>query len=152
MADRLQKIMAHAGFGSRRSCEELISAGRVTVNGKVAKLGDSAEPSVDTIEVDGETIKFEKKMYIMLNKPKGVLSSTEDMPKPDKMGVIPQTVRDLVDVDGHLYPVGRLDKPSEGLILLTNDGDLAHKLTHRPFGKVRSRANPQATYPAVQKS
>jgi pseudouridine synthase len=127
--ERLQKIMARAGYGSRRSCETLISAGRVRVNGRTAKLGLKADPDSDLIEVDGQAISFEELLYIMLNKPKGVLSSTEDELQQGR-----RTVRDLVDLPGHLYPVGRLDKQSEGLIFLTNDGQLAFRLTHPSFG------------------
>ena len=123
MEQRLQKIMAKAGFGSRRANEEIIRQGRVRVNGVVARLGHKADPQTDAITVDGEPIEFEKPIYVMLNKPKGVLSSTEDDEERT-------TVLDLVGVEGHIYPVGRLDKPSEGLILLTNDGKLAHRLTH----------------------
>jgi pseudouridine synthase len=125
MAERLQKLMAKAGLGSRRANEELIRAGRVRVNGKVATLGDKADPDVDHVEVDGEPLEFEKPIYIMLNKPRGVLSSTEDDLEQGR-----PTVTGLVDVDKHIYPAGRLDKNSEGLILLTNDGQLAHRLTH----------------------
>lgn len=129
MSEKLQKILAHAGHGSRRSCETIIEQGRVTVNGKQAKLGDRADSTSDAITVDGELIRIQKMVYIMLNKPKGVLSSTED-----ELGEGRKTVRDMVDVEGHLYPVGRLDMQSEGLMLLTNDGDLAHKLTHPRYG------------------
>lgn len=125
MEERLQKLMAKAGIGSRRANEELIRAGRVRVNGKTATLGDKADPDRDHIEVDGEPLDFEKLLYIMLNKPKGVLSSTEDDLDEGR-----PTVRGMVDVEGHIYPVGRLDKNSRGLILLTNDGHLAHRLTH----------------------
>lgn len=125
MKERLQKLMAKAGLGSRRSCESLISAGRVRVNGHIARLGDKADPANDQITVDGKPVRFERLVYIMLNKPRGVISSTEDELSQGRV-----TVRDLVDVAGHLYPVGRLDKQSEGLILLTNDGELAHRLTH----------------------
>ncbi len=125
MAERLQKILSAAGVGSRRSTEKLIQAKRVTVNGKVAKLGDRADAGIDQIAVDGKPIQPEKAVYIMLNKPRNVLSSTVD-----ELGAGRKTIRDLVDVPGHLYPVGRLDKQSLGLILLTNDGVLAHKLTH----------------------
>ena len=128
-SEKLQKIMARAGLGSRRHNEEMISAGRVTVNGRVAKLGDRADAETDEILVDGEPLRVQKLKYIMLNKPKGVLSSTED-----ELAEGRKTVRDLVDVEGHLYPVGRLDMQSEGLILLTNDGDLAHRLTHPRYG------------------
>ena len=125
MPERLQKLLSQAGFGSRRTCEELIRAGVVQVNGQVATLGTKADLSNDKITVRGRTIQPEKRLYIMLYKPKGVLSSTEDELYEGR-----QTVRDLVDVPGHLYPVGRLDKQSEGLILLTNDGTLANRLTH----------------------
>ena len=129
MKERLQKIMARANVGSRRHNETLLSEGRVRVNGEAAHLGQSADPDVDRIEVDSQLLKFEKSLYIMLNKPKGVLSSTED-----ELGEGRQTVRDLIPIEGHLYPIGRLDRDSEGLMLLTNDGDLAHKLTHPRYG------------------
>lgn len=129
MAERVQKLMARAGLGSRRSNEALISAGRVRINGRTAKLGDRAEPGIDKIEVDGKPLSFEQRIYVKLNKPKGVISSTEDELKKGR-----KTVRDLVPIAGHLYPVGRLDKQSEGLMLLTNDGTLAHRLTHPRYG------------------
>ncbi len=127
MQERLQKLMARAGLGSRRENETVIAAGRVQVNGRIAKLGDKADPATDQILVDGRPLHLasENKLYIILNKPKGVISSLED-----EMGQNRQTVRDLIPVEGHIYPVGRLDKPSEGLILMTNDGKLAHRLTH----------------------
>lgn len=125
MRERLQKIMARAGVGSRRHNESLITAGRVQVNGQTAGLGDSADPAHDIILVDGRRLNLQSPVYIMLNKPKGVLSSTED-----EMDAGRATIRELVDLPGHLYPVGRLDKQSEGLILLTNDGEMAHRLTH----------------------
>lgn len=130
--------MARANIGSRRSCETIISEGRVTVNGRVAKLGDKADPSTDRIEVDGrplggraQTGPDNELIYIALNKPRGVISSVEDELEAGRT-----TVRDLIDVDSsqHIYPVGRLDKPSEGLVLMTNDGALAHRLTHPRYG------------------
>lgn len=129
--ERLQKIMAHAGVASRRECEALIEQGRVRVNGRLASIGDKADPKVDAIEVNGRVINAEKPnfVYVALNKPKGVISSLDD-----DLGRGRQTVRDLVPLPGHLYPVGRLDKQSEGLVLMTNDGDLAHKLTHPRYG------------------
>lgn len=127
--ERLQKVMAKAGLGSRRHCETLISSGRVRVNGRLATLGQKVDPQNDLVEVDEQVISFEAPCYIMLNKPKGVLSSTEDELQQSR-----PTVRDLVDIPGHLYPVGRLDKQSEGLILLTNDGQLTYRLTHPRFG------------------
>jgi pseudouridine synthase len=129
MAERLQKLMARAGYGSRRSCEKIIAAGRVNVNGRRARLGQKADPSKDLIEIDGQQISFEKTVYIVLNKPVGVISSTADELNQGR-----PTIRDLVNVPGHLYPVGRLDKQSQGLILLTNDGKLAHRLTHPSYG------------------
>lgn len=125
MQERLQKLMSRAGLGSRRASEKLIRAGRVRVNGRVASLGDKADPQHDDITVDGEPLTFEERIYIMLNKPRGVLSSTEDELDDDR-----PTVLDLVPTDAHIYPVGRLDKTSAGLILLTNDGKLANRLTH----------------------
>jgi 23S rRNA pseudouridine2605 synthase len=128
MEERVQKILAQAGFGSRRSCEELISAGRVKVTGKVNKLGDKADAAHDSVAVDNNPIpKRTPFVYIALHKPREVLSDVD--PKDDRT-----TVRDLVKVSGHLFSVGRLDYDSEGLILLTNDGDLANKLTHPRYG------------------
>jgi pseudouridine synthase len=123
-SERLQKLLAQAGYGSRRACEEIIAAGRVTVNGKVASLGDKADLEADHVAVDGRRLKIESNhVYIMLNKPRNVVTTNED-----EFGR--KTVRDLVDYDGQVYPVGRLDFDSEGLVLLTNDGDLANVLTH----------------------
>jgi pseudouridine synthase len=125
MEERLQKLMARAGIGSRRSCEDLIRQGRVIVNGKVAQLGQKGDPSRDRIEVDGERLQIElKRTYVALNKPQGVLSAAKDDERRYK------TVRDLVRLPGHLFPVGRLDLMSEGLILLTDDGEIANLLTH----------------------
>jgi 23S rRNA pseudouridine2605 synthase len=127
MEIRLQKILAQAGYGSRRHCETLISEERVTVNGVLATLGMKADPKTDSIYVDDIPIREqEQKRYILLNKPRGVLSTVRT---PDQR----PTVRSLVDLPGHLYPVGRLDLDSEGLILLTNDGVLTHQLTHPSF-------------------
>jgi 23S rRNA pseudouridine2605 synthase len=128
MEERVQKILARAGFGSRRSCEELIAQGRVKVNGQNAILGTKADASKDKISVDGAVIpQAEAMVYIALHKPRGVISAVDT---PDQR----QTVRDLVRVAETVYPVGRLDVESEGLILLTNDGELANKLTHPRFG------------------
>lgn len=130
MPDRLQKILAQAGYGSRRACEDFITAGRVRVNGKIAELGQKANPAVDKITVDGKPIAaVELLTYIALNKPRMVLSTVEA-----ERGDERKTVRDLVDIPQHVYPVGRLDFESEGLVLMTNDGDLTNKLTHPRFG------------------
>jgi 23S rRNA pseudouridine2605 synthase len=121
MEERIQKIMARCGHGSRRDCEELIAAGRVKVNGEKAILGTKADAAVDTITVDGRALSKEEpdRLYIALNKPRNVLSDSD----PDD----PRTcVRDLIPVPGHLFTVGRLDFESEGLILMTNDGVLAN--------------------------
>src|SRR5450759_219327 len=122
--ERIQKLLALAGLGSRRSCEQYLVQHRVKVNGKLVELGAKADPDRDTITVDDRRIQFEsKKIYVMLNKPLGVITTNED--EFDR-----KTVRDLIPIDGHLYPVGRLDADSEGLVMLTNDGDLANALTH----------------------
>jgi len=130
MPERLQKILAQAGYGSRRACEDFISAGRVRVNGQIATLGQKADPAVDKITVDGKPIAAAELLtYIALYKPRNVLSTVERERGDDR-----QTVRDLVDAPGHLYPVGRLDFESEGLVLMTNDGELTNQLTHPRFG------------------
>jgi 23S rRNA pseudouridine2605 synthase len=130
MPDRLQKILAQAGYGSRRACEDFITAGRVRVNGQIATLGQKADPAVDKITVDGKPIAAaEALIYVALYKPRMVLSTLER-----ERGDERQTVRDLVEVPGHVHPVGRLDFESEGLMLMTNDGDLTNKLTHPKYG------------------
>jgi 23S rRNA pseudouridine2605 synthase len=127
-AERIQKLLARAGYGSRRSCEQLITSGRVRVNGQIAELGQKADPLADQITLDGQSISVpEAPVYVAIYKPRGVISAvSSDDPRP--------TVRDLVDLPGHIFPVGRLDVDSEGLILLTNDGELANKLTHPRYG------------------
>lgn len=129
MEERLQKLLAQAGYGSRRACEHFITEGRVSVNGKVAILGQKADLSTDRVTIDGKALpKTEslKYTYIALYKPRNVLSANEG--QDDR-----ETVRDLIPLPGHLYPVGRLDYDSEGLILMTNDGELTNKLTHPRF-------------------
>ncbi len=124
MKERLQKILARAGFGSRRNCEELIAGGRVAVNGEVAVLGSKADPARDEIMLDGKPVTAaEELVYVMIYKPRNVIS-TVTAPDPRS------AVRDLIPLPGTLYPVGRLDVDSEGLLLLTNDGELANRLTH----------------------
>jgi 23S rRNA pseudouridine2605 synthase len=126
MEERIQKLMAQAGIASRREAEGMIVQGRVTVNGQRANLGDKADPAVDDIRVDGARLHLEnERVYIMLNKPMGVVTTVRAQEQERR-----RTVRDLVPIKGHLYPVGRLDADSEGLVLLTNDGELAEKLTH----------------------
>ncbi len=142
---RLQKVLAAAGVDSRRACEQLIVAGRVTVNGEVAHLGQKVRAEHDRVEVDGERINVDPdRVYVLLNKPPGVVTTADDP------GGRP-TVLDLVNLPQRLFPVGRLDQDTEGLLLLTNDGELAHRLLHPSFevertylalvpGPVRKRA------------
>jgi 23S rRNA pseudouridine2605 synthase len=131
---RLQKVLAAAGVGSRRVCEDLIAAGRVSVNGLVAdQLGTRVDPATAVITVDGARINVRSDLvYLALNKPRGVLSAMSDARgRP--------TVGDLVaDRAERLFHVGRLDGDTEGLLLLTNDGDLAHKLMHPAFGVAKT--------------
>ena len=123
MAERIQKILSSAGVASRRRAEKLIVAGRVQVNGKPASLGDRAEPGVDLITVDGEPIAAQAKRYLALNKPAGYVTTVTDTHgRP--------TVVDLVKVRERVYPVGRLDLHTSGLLLLTSDGDFAERVTH----------------------
>ena len=127
-AERLQKILARAGYGSRRTCEAMVAEGRVHINGQVATLGDRADSTSDRITLDHNEIgKGEKLTYVMLHKPRGVECSLR--PQSGRTGI-----RELVDMPGRLYPVGRLDVESEGLILLTNDGALTNRLTHPRYG------------------
>src|SRR3569833_3168380 len=124
-SERLQKIIAAAGVASRRKAEELITGGRVTVNGEVmSELGAKADPETDDIRVDGKPLKAEQLVYVLLHKPKGYVTTVTD---PEGR----PTVMDLVKaIPARVFPVGRLDYLSEGLLLLTNDGDMAAKLTH----------------------
>ncbi|MGQ9808278.1 MAG: pseudouridine synthase [Armatimonadota bacterium] len=129
MQERLQKVLATCGCGSRRECERFIADGRVAVNGVVVtELGTRADPERDRITLDGRPVQPPPLRYIALYKPRGVASTRRD-PHAKR------TVMDLLPPDlQHLYPVGRLDVPSEGLVLLTNDGDLANRLTHPRYG------------------
>jgi 23S rRNA pseudouridine2605 synthase len=125
MKERLQKILSRAGYGSRRSCEKLISANRVKVNGDTAELGSKADETEDDISVDDHHLQHKplEHIYIAFNKPNGILSEIYSTPRT-------KTVRDFIPLPDYLFIVGRLDKDSEGLILLTNDGELANQLTH----------------------
>lgn len=133
MKERLQKIISSAGLMSRRAAEKYIEDGRVTVNGATAALGAKADTDADVILLDGRPLpENNKKIYVMLNKPKGYVTTMKDE-KGRK------NVTELVkDADARLYPVGRLDMYSEGLIIMTNDGDFANKLMHpsHNFSKV----------------
>jgi 23S rRNA pseudouridine2605 synthase len=125
MLQRIQKILADAGIASRRKAEELIAEGRVTVNGKIATLGMKADINKDHIKVDGKLIsRPEKKVYLIFNKPRGVVTSLYD---PEGR----PTIKDFIkDIKLRVFPVGRLDYDSEGLLLITNDGDFAHSILH----------------------
>ena len=128
MKDRLQKLISRAGVMSRRAAEKFILQGRVTVDGKIiSELGAKADSEKNIICVDGVELKFaEEKVYILLNKPRGYISTAKD----DRGR---RTVLDLVKIPERVYPVGRLDFDTEGLLLLTNDGDLMNKLLHPKF-------------------
>ena len=131
--DRLQKVLAAAGVGSRRACEELIAAGRVSVDGRRAELGDKIDPETAVVHVDGERVVTNPELvYLAMNKPRGVVSTMADekgrTALADYLGRVAQRV----------FHVGRLDADSEGLLLLTNDGTLAHKLTHPSFGVAKT--------------
>lgn len=125
MEERLQKYMATCGVASRRKCEEIILEGRVTVNGEIIReLGFKVIPGTDEVLVDSKPIFLEeKKLYIALHKPEGVVSTVKDEKNR-------KTIIDLVDVEERVYPIGRLDYNTSGLILLTNDGDVYNKLIH----------------------
>ena len=125
MEERLQKYMAGCGIASRRKCEEIILEGKVKVNGNtVSELGVKVNPLTDIVEYDGKVIKKEEhKVYIMLNKPEGYISSVKD--EKDR-----PTIMDIVKVKERVYPIGRLDYDSSGLLLLTNDGDVYNKIIH----------------------
>lgn len=128
-AERLQKVLAAAGVGSRRACEDLIFRRRVTVNGRVAQLGDKADPARDVIVVDGERLQADVRLvYVAMNKPRGVVTTMADEKGRTELA-------DFIGarLEQRVYHVGRLDADSEGLLLLTNDGTLAHKLMHPSY-------------------
>ena len=133
MQERLQKILSAHGICSRRKAEEYLQEGRIAVNGTIATLGQKADPTCDTITVDGKDIKEgrgaeSEHLYYLINKPKGVVTTNANRKEQ-------KTIRDLLPqkLQGKIYPVGRLDKDTEGLLLLTNDGVLAYRLTHPSF-------------------
>ena len=128
-AERLQKVLASAGVGSRRACEDLIFRGRVMVDGKVAQLGDKVDADTAEIYVDGQRVIVDQNLvYLAFNKPRGVVSTMADEKGRTALAEF------LDRVDQRVYHVGRLDTDSEGLLLLTNDGSLAHKLMHPSYG------------------
>lgn len=129
---RLQRVLANAGFGSRRACDDLIAAGKVAVNGKVARLGQRVDPAADAIAVDGVSVSVRPGLvYYLLNKPAGVVTTASDThSRPTVLDYFPQEPR--------VFPVGRLDLETEGVLVITNDGDLAHRLTHPSYGVPKS--------------
>ncbi len=129
---RLQKVLAAAGWGSRRECEELIESGRVEIDRHiVVELGTRVDPDTQSIHVDGELVQLDKRQYFMVNKPDGIVSTNKDPAGRTR-------VIDLIDTQQRVYTVGRLDKASEGLIIVTNDGDLANRLTHPRYGVTKT--------------
>ncbi len=143
MLQRLQKILSAAGVASRRKSEELILQGRVSVNGRIAAIGQQADSEKDEIAVDGKKISAEKKRYLLLYKPKGYVTTTADKFAAKK-------VTDLINVPEKVYPVGRLDVDSEGLLILTNDGEFANRLMHPRYEvektylvKLRQKLHPE---------
>src|SRR6266487_1594740 len=127
--ERLQRALARAGFGSRRACEELIRNGRVTVNGRVASLGQTVDHEADRVAVDGVTVNLDPNVrYFAFNKPRGVVTTMRDpQGRPDVRAWLPRE-------GPRVFPVGRLDRATEGLLLLTNDGELANRLMHPRYG------------------
>lgn len=132
--ERLQKLISQAGIASRRAAEVLIREGRVLVNGQLAELGQKADLAHDKVTVDGKPLVAEPPMvYYLVNKPRNVVSSNKRVGNDRR-----RLVRELVPHEGHLFTVGRLDAESEGLILLTNDGELANKLMHPRYGHTKT--------------
>ncbi len=132
MIERIHKVIAHSGYASRRHSEVLIAAGRVTVDGRKAQIGERIETETAQVEIDGIPLPVRPDLvYHLLYKPVGVISTTDD---PHAT----HTVVDLIDAEVRIYPVGRLDADSEGLLILTNDGDLTHRLTHPSFGVTKT--------------
>jgi 23S rRNA pseudouridine2605 synthase len=125
--ERLQKVLARAGVGSRRAVETMIEAGRLKINGKVARLGQRVDPAKDKVELDGSSIPLNTDLiHYLLHKPEGVVTTADD---PDDR----PTVLEVVDLERRVWPVGRLDVDTEGALLLTNDGELTQALTHPSF-------------------
>jgi 23S rRNA pseudouridine2605 synthase len=142
MMERLNKLLAHAGVGSRRHCDDLIAAGRVAIDGsRVRELGIRVDPETQRISVDDVPVKMERVVYWLVNKPRGVLCTNHDPAgRPRVIDLIPH-------VEQRVYTVGRLDEASEGLLLLTNDGDLAFRLMHPRFGVAKTYLVQVAGFP-----
>ena len=148
MKQRLQKILAAAGITSRRRAEELIRAGHVSVDGVRARLGESADPDAQRIELDGRPVRLGPRDYWMAHKPRGVLTAASDARgRPTVVGLLPKSA-------ARLFPVGRLDRDTEGLVLLTNDGELAQTLLHPSHGNEREyrvRVHGRVAAPALRR-
>lgn len=143
--ERLNKLLAHAGVGSRRHCDDLIAAGRVVVDGqKVRELGVRVDPEKQKIFVDDVPVKLERHVYWLVNKPRGYLCTNHD---PSRR---PLAVELIPHVEQRVYTVGRLDEASEGLLLMTNDGDLAHRLMHPRFGVEKTYQVQVAGFPTKE--
>ena len=144
-AERVQKVLAAAGIGSRRACEELIAAGRVAVDGEIITLGAKADPTSQVVTLDGERIHTNPTLiYLLLNKPTGYVTTvTDPQGRPTVMDLVPATPR--------VYPVGRLDRDTEGLLILTNDGELANRLAH-PSYEIEKTYVAQIRGPAKRKA
>ena len=142
--ERLQKVLARAGVASRRACEELIDSGRVRVNGVAARVGQRVDPERDRVEVDGRVIGTASRLvYYLLNKPRGAVTTAADpQGRPTAVSLVPRQPR--------VFPVGRLDADTEGLLLLTNDGELAHRLTHPSYGVEKEYLAEVADVPSPQ--
>ena len=144
MKQRLHKILAASGIASLRKSEQLIAEGRIQINGQVAKIGDFADQYVDVILADGNRVSIQQKRYILLNKPTGYVTTVSDPHgRP--------TVMDLIDVRERVYPIGRLDVDTEGLLLLTNDGEFAQKMAHPSF-EIEKTYRAELSRPLTEKS
>jgi 23S rRNA pseudouridine2605 synthase len=143
--ERLNKLLAHAGLGSRRYCETLINSGRVAIDGKIVRdLATKVDPEKQRVAVDGEPVRMERPVYWVVNKPRGYLCTNRDPARrPLVIDLVPQ-------VSQRVYTVGRLDEDSEGLLLLTNDGDLANRLMHPRFGVEKTYQVQVAGVPAAE--
>jgi len=144
--ERLQKVLARAGVGSRRRCEEYIRSGRVRVNGRtVTEMGLKVDPRRDTIIFDGKPVRSEQHIYLLLNKPVGYVSTVSDpQGRPIVTDLIP-------NIDKRIYPVGRLDLDSEGALLLTNDGRLTNRILHPRYGVAKTYQVTLAKRPSAAK-
>jgi len=144
MKQRLHKILAASGIASLRKSEQLIAEGRIQINGQTAKIGDSADQDIDVIIADGNRVSIQQKRYILLNKPTGYVTTVSDPHgRP--------TVIDLIDVRERVYPIGRLDVDTEGLLLLTNDGEFAQKMAHPSF-EIKKTYRAELSRPLTEKS